>query len=54
MTFAENIKRLRLARGMNKTKFAKLIGVSDAMIHHWEKGTNERKTRLNLAVKAIV
>ena len=41
MTFAENIKRLRLERGMNKTQFAKLIGVSDAMIHHWEKGTNE-------------
>ena len=41
MSFAENIKKIRLARGMNKTEFSKLVGVSDAMIHHWEKGTNE-------------
>lgn len=41
MSFAENIKRIRLQKGMNKTEFAKLVGVSDAMIHHWEKGTNE-------------
>lgn len=41
MSFSENIKRIRLQRGMNKTEFAKLVGVSDAMIHHWEKGTNE-------------
>ena len=41
MSFSENIKRIRLQRGMNKTEFSKLVGVSDAMIHHWEKGTNE-------------
>lgn len=41
MSFATTIKRIRLEKKMNKTQFAKLLGVSDAMIHHWEKGTNE-------------
>ena len=32
----ENIKRLRLARGVNQVEFAKAIGVSKQCVSNWE------------------
>ncbi|MBO5090930.1 MAG: helix-turn-helix transcriptional regulator [Clostridia bacterium] len=32
----ENIKRLRLARGLNQVEFAKAMGVSKQCISNWE------------------
>ncbi len=32
----ENIKRLRLAQGMNQVAFAKLMGVSKQCVSNWE------------------
>ena len=32
----ENIKRMRIARGMNQVEFAKLIGVTKQCVSNWE------------------
>ena len=32
----ENIKRARLARGLNQVKFAKLLGVTKQCVSNWE------------------
>ena len=32
----ENIKRLRLARGLNQVEFAKIMGVSKQCVSNWE------------------
>ena len=32
----ENIKRLRIARGMNQVEFARLIGVTKQCVSNWE------------------
>ena len=32
----ENIKRMRMARGMNQVEFAKLIGVTKQCVSNWE------------------
>ena len=32
----ENIKRLRLARGLNQVEFAKVMGVSKQCVSNWE------------------
>lgn len=32
----ENIKRLRIARGMNQVEFAKVIGVTKQCVSNWE------------------
>lgn len=39
--FAENLKRLRLARGIGQIELAKLIGVSKGIISLWENGLRE-------------
>ncbi|WP_262615656.1 XRE family transcriptional regulator [Staphylococcus arlettae] len=61
-TFGENIKRVRLSKGFNKTEMAKKLGVSDAMVHLWEKGTNEPRMgrvqdiaeKLNVSVNELI
>ena len=32
----ENIKKLRLARGLNQVEFAKILGVSKQCVSNWE------------------
>lgn len=32
----ENIKRMRISRGMNQVEFAKLIGVTKQCVSNWE------------------
>lgn len=32
----ENIKRMRMARGMNQVEFAKLVGVTKQCVSNWE------------------
>ena len=32
----ENIKRMRIARGMNQIEFAKIIGVTKQCVSNWE------------------
>ena len=32
----ENIKRMRIARGMNQVEFARLIGVTKQCVSNWE------------------
>ena len=36
LTLNENIKRLRLARGLNQVEFAKAMGVSKQCVSNWE------------------
>jgi len=36
LTLNENIKRLRLARGLNQVEFAKSMGVSKQCVSNWE------------------
>ncbi len=38
---AKNIKRLRIENGLNQTKLAKEIHVSNSLVSHWEKGDRE-------------
>lgn len=34
--FSERLKRLRTARGMNKTQLAARVGVTNVTVHWWE------------------
>ena len=36
LTLNENIKRLRLARGLNQVEFAQAMGVSKQCVSNWE------------------
>lgn len=36
MLLNENIKKLRLARGLNQVEFAKILGVSKQCVSNWE------------------
>ena len=36
LTLNENIKRLRLSRGLNQVEFAKAMGVSKQCVSNWE------------------
>lgn len=38
MSFPENLKRIRLEKGMSQQALAKAAGVSQTAIYHWEKG----------------
>ena len=35
-TLNENIKRMRIARGMNQVEFARLVGVTKQCVSNWE------------------
>ena len=39
--FAENLKSLRLERGISQAEFAKLLNTSQQRISEWECGKNE-------------
>ncbi len=39
--FAENLKSLRLTRGISQAEFAKLLNTSQQRISEWECGKNE-------------
>lgn len=43
MSFSENLKRLRTQKGLSQQKLAKLSGVSQTAIYHWEKGIRTPK-----------
>lgn len=38
MSFPENLKRIRIEKGMSQQALAKAAGVSQTAIYHWEKG----------------
>ena len=38
MSFQENLKNLRLKRGLSQKKLADAIGVAQSSINYWEKG----------------
>lgn len=54
-TFAERIKKARLMLGMNKTQFAKFIGVDISTIRFWERGnqTPQKNNLENLNLKIL-
>ena len=39
MILADNLRRLRLARGMTQSALADVLGVSDRAVSRWERGT---------------
>ena len=39
MTLAENIRRIRLERGMTQSALAEVLGVSDRAVSRWERGS---------------
>nr|DAS50856.1 MAG TPA: Repressor protein CI [Caudoviricetes sp.] len=41
MTFAEQFKLWRLAKGFNKTEAAQYFGVTTEAVCHWEKGVSQ-------------
>lgn len=41
MTFAEQFKSWRLAKGFNKTEEAQYFGVTTEAVCHWEKGVSQ-------------
>lgn len=41
MTFAEQFKSWRLAKGFNKTEAAQYFGVTTEAVCHWEKGVSQ-------------
>lgn len=43
MSFLENLKNLRMQKGMSQQKLAELSGVSQTAIYHWEKGLRKPK-----------
>ena len=38
MTFAEKLRELRTAKGLSQSGLAKIVGVTQAAIAHWESG----------------
>ena len=44
MILADNLRRLRLARGMTQSALADVLGVSDRAVSRWERGTAARDT----------
>jgi len=45
---AEQIKKLRKARGESRQKFAEAVGVDRQTIYNWEKNVSHPKSRLQL------
>lgn len=43
MSFSDNLKRIRIEKGMSQQELAKEIGVSQTAIYQWEKGTRTPK-----------
>ncbi len=41
MSFAENLKALRRARGIDQITLAKILNVSPKTVSHWETGYTE-------------
>lgn len=44
MGFADNIRRIRLSRGMTQAEFAKVLGVTQVGVHGWESGARRPNT----------
>lgn len=43
MSFSEKLRKLRTEQGLSQQKLAKLSGVSQTAIYHWEKGDRRPK-----------
>ena len=48
-TFGENLKNIRLSRGMSQEEFAKLLGTSKQVISRYE--TDQRSPKISVAAK---
>lgn len=48
-TFGENLKSIRLSRGMSQEEFAKLLGTSKQVISRYE--TDQRSPKISVAAK---
>lgn len=43
MSFSDNLKRLRIEKGISQQALAKAAGVSQTAVYHWEKGVRTPK-----------
>lgn len=53
MKIGERIKELRIEQGYTQAKLAKVIGVSQKAVDHWERSVNEPKASYIIALVAF-
>lgn len=53
MSIGENIRRLRLARGMSQTELAEKLGVSNKTVSSWESDVGAKTPRMGVIEKLV-